>query len=43
MRGCIVPRFAVPRSEYGGENVQATKGWDWSAVDDGEKEQPESA
>jgi len=41
--GVVVPRFAVPRSEYGGKNVQAAKGWDGGAVDDREKEQPKSA
>jgi len=34
----VVPRFALPRCEYGGENVQAAKCWDGGAVDDREKE-----
>src|SRR5208282_3935731 len=41
--GVVVPRFALPRREYGGENVQAAKGGDGGAVDDGENEQAKSA
>lgn len=39
----VVPGFAMPRSEYGSENVRTGECWNWSAVGNREKEQTEYA